>query len=308
MCRVAARKGTKIVKFGLQWFCTDETVTPSRLAPMVEERGFESLFVTEHTHIPVSRRTLGPTGEKQLPREYSRTLDPFVAVAAAAVTTSRLKVGTGILLVAQHDPLITAKAVASLDLLSEGRVLFGVGPGWNVEEAEDHGISGPSRWAVMREHVDAIRALWSHEVAEYQGRYVSFEPCWSWPKPRFALPILVAGNGPHALDRVLAIGDEWAPADEGESRMIERLAELRSRCDDQARSPIPTTLFAPTADPRVLERYEDAGVHRAVYPLASLRDRGEMERELDRLSALVSAYDRVEAPERRRCRWVTSRG
>jgi alkanesulfonate monooxygenase SsuD/methylene tetrahydromethanopterin reductase-like flavin-dependent oxidoreductase (luciferase family) len=194
------------------------------------------------------------------------------------------------LLVAQHDPLITAKAIASLDRLAEGRVLFGVGAGWNIEEAEDHGITGPNRFAVMREHVEAIRAVWAAEEAQYDGKYVAFDPCWSWPKPKTAPPVLVAGNGPRVLDRVLAIADEWAPADEGETRMLERLGELRRRCEAGGRSPIPTTLFAPTSEVAVLRLYEDAGVHRAVYPLPSLQARSEMERELDRLSELVSSY------------------
>ena len=284
------------MKFGLQWFATDETLLPSELAPMAEERGFESLFVTEHTHIPVSRRSRRPDGCLDLPREYLRTLDPFVALAAMATTSTRLMLGTGILLVAQHDPLITAKAIASVDHLADGRVLFGVGAGWNVEEAEDHGIAGPARFEIMREHVEAIRALWSMEEAHYAGRHVSFEPSWSWPKPKRPPPVLMAGNGSRALDRVISVADEWAPTDEGPERMLERLAELRKRCDDAGRKLIPTTLFAPATDLAILERYEDFGVHRLVYKLPSLSDRGEMEQALDDLAAVMATYGRTETP------------
>lgn len=282
------------MRFGLQWFATDETLLPSELAPMVEERGFESLFVTEHTHIPVSRRSPRPDGCLDLPREYLRTLDPFVALAAMAVTSTRLMLGTGILLVAQHDPLIAAKAIASVDHLAKGRVLFGVGAGWNVEEAEDHGIAGPARFEIMREHIEAIRALWSMEEAHYAGQHVSFGPSWSWPKPKRPPPVLMGGNGLRALDRVVAIADEWAPTDEGPERMLERLATLRQRCNAAGRDPIPTTLFAPVTDLASLGRYEDLGVHRVVLKLPSLSDRGQMERRLDDLAAVVATYGRTE--------------
>jgi probable F420-dependent oxidoreductase len=282
------------MKFGLQVFATDETLSPSDLAILVEERGFESLFVTEHTHIPANRRTPGPDGRLDLPREYSRTLDPFVTLTAMAVATTRLRVGTGILLVAQHEPLTTAKALASVDLLSGGRLLFGVGAGWNIEELEHHGVAAAERFAVMQEHVEAIRAVWSQEEAAYEGRHVSFKPSWSWPKPVSPPSVLVGGNGARVLDRVLRIGDEWAPADVGPDHMLPRLAELAERSEGSGRSPMPTSMFAATHDHRTLDRYEHAGVHRAVFVLPSLRNRGEMERELDRLAKVASDYDHVE--------------
>jgi probable F420-dependent oxidoreductase len=263
------------------------------VAPLVEERGFESLLVTEHTHIPVSRRSPGPDGSRELPRFYSRTLDPFVALTAAALATDHLVVGTGILLVAQHDPIVAAKSVASLDLLAEGRFLFGVGAGWNIEELEDHGVTSGTRFAVMREHVEAMRSLWTQDEAGFEGQHVSFAPSWSWPKPRRTIPIMVAGNGPTVLDRVMAFGDEWGPADEGPSSMLARLAELRERCEAAQREAIPTTLFVPPRDPAVLEQYESAGVHRAVYPLASVPDIGEIERALDALAGVTAEYDRI---------------
>jgi probable F420-dependent oxidoreductase len=279
------------MRFGLQWFVTDETPTPQEVAPLVEQRGFESLLVTEHTHIPVSRRSPPPDGTAELGRHYLRTLDPFVALTAAAMVTERLVVGTGILLVGQRDPIVTAKAAASVDLLSRGRLLLGVGAGWNIEELEHHGVSERSRFSVMKEHVDAMRALWVDEEASYGGRHVAFAPSWAWPKPARAIPIVVGGNGPRVLDRVIDFGDEWGPGDAGPEAMLPRLEELRRRSEEAERPPVPTTLFVAPADPTTLERYEDAGVHRAVYALPSVTSLGEVERELDRLADVIDAYD-----------------
>ena len=169
--------------FGVAVFPTDESADPATIARMTEERGFESLFFPEHTHIPVSRRTPYPVGG-DLPREYSRTHDPFVALAFAAAATTTLRLGTGILLMAQRDPIVTAKAVASLDVLSGGRVLLGVGAGWNIEEMEDHGVDPARRFGRMRESVEAMRALWTQDEASYAGDHIAFPPTWSWPKPR----------------------------------------------------------------------------------------------------------------------------
>src|SRR5215210_1866191 len=168
--------------FGIATFPTDESIHPARLAQMAEERGFESLFFAEHTHIPASRETPYPAGG-ELPREYSRIMDPFVALTAAATATERLKVGTGLCLVIERDPIITAKEVASLDYVSGGRFLFGVGAGWNLEEMRDHGTDPARRFGVMRERVEAMKTIWTSEEASYDGRYVSFERIWSWPKP-----------------------------------------------------------------------------------------------------------------------------
>ncbi len=282
------------MRFGLQWFVTDQTPPPQAVAPLVQARGFESLFVTEHTHIPVSRRTPPPDGSDRLPAFYLRTLDPFVALTAAALATTKLLVGTGILLIAQRDPLVTAKAAASVDHLSGGRLLLGVGAGWNIEELESHGVAAGARFAVMREHVEAMRVLWRDEPSAYYGRHVGFAASWSWPKPRRPIPVLVAGNGARVLDRVIGFGDEWAPADEGPATMLGRLDMLARRCVDAGRDPVPTTLFVAPSEPSLLECYENAGVHRAVHVLPSTADLGDVERELDRLADVVATYDRPE--------------
>jgi probable F420-dependent oxidoreductase len=281
------------MRFGLQWFVTDETPSPQEVAPLVEQRGFESLLVTEHTHIPVSRRSPPPDGTSELGRPYFRTLDPFVALTAAALTTERLIIGTGMLLVGQRDPIITAKAAASLELLSGGRLLLGIGAGWNLEELAHHGVSERTRFSVMREHVAAMRALWTEEQATYVGAHVAFEPSWAWPKPQRRIPIVVGGNGPRVLDRVLDYGDEWGPGDAGLDVMLPCLDLLRRRADEAGRPPVPTTLFVAPTDPATLARYEQAGVHRAVYVLPSSTTLHEVERELDRLATVMSQYERI---------------
>ena len=167
---------------GAMVFPTDLSIRPDRLARELEARGYESLWVAEHTHIPAGRRTPYPAGG-ELPEEYRRLLDPYVALTAAAMVTERLRLGTGIALVAQHDPIVLAKAVASLDLISGGRVLFGIGVGWNEDEMEHHGVDPTQRRAVAREHVLAMRELWTQDEASFEGEYVRFSPSWSWPKP-----------------------------------------------------------------------------------------------------------------------------
>ena len=200
------------MELGLALFATDYTLEPARVARLAEERGFESFWVTEHTHIPVSRDTPYPGGG-ELPREYSHTHDPFVALAMAAAVTSRIKLGTGVCLVIQRDPIVTAKEVASLDLLSGGRFLFGIGAGWNREEMRDHGTDPGRRFSLMRERVEAMKAIWTEDEASYQGEHVAFGPMWSWPKPLQDPhpPVIVGGNGAKVLDRVLRYGDEWMP-------------------------------------------------------------------------------------------------
>src|SRR5919197_2424242 len=215
--------------FGVMMFPTDYAVAPDQIARMAEERGFESLFFPEHTHIPASRATDYPGGG-ELPPEYSHTHDPFVALTTAAAATDRLLVGTGICLVVERDPITTAKEVASLDQLSGGRFLFGIGAGWNREEMRNHGTDPGRRFGLMRERVEAMKAIWAQEEASYHGEHVSFERIWSWPKPvqRPHPPVLVGGDGPTVLDRVLAYGDAWFP-DYAPEGILERIPELRTR-------------------------------------------------------------------------------
>lgn len=274
--------------FGIGVFCTDEGADPATLARLAEERGFESLFFTEHTHIPVSRETPYPAGG-ELPREYARTYDPFVALSAAAAATERLRIGTGVCLVGERDPIVTAKAVASVDRLSGGRMLFGVGAGWNLEELRNHGGDPARRFGVLRERVESMKAIWTQDEAEFHGRHVDFDPIWCWPKPAQQPhpPVLVGGNGRGVLDRVLAYGDEWMPNRFGDDeRLAARIEKLRRLGEEAGRGPLPTSLFNAPTEPAVLERFERAGVHRAVYWLAH-SDAEAAERRLDRLAATV---------------------
>jgi probable F420-dependent oxidoreductase len=252
---------------GLAIFATDESVTPAWLATRAEALGFESVFFPEHTHIPAGRATPYPAGG-ELPREYSRLFDPFVAATHAAAATETIRVGLGIILVPQREPIACAKAAASVDHLSGGRLLFGVGAGWNVEEMRNHGVDPGRRFGQMREHVEAMQAIWRDDEASYAGRHVQFGRIWSWPKPvqRPGPPILVGGNGKGVLDRVLAYGDHWMPnVVGGDDVLLARIEELRSR----AERPVGVTVNAAPSRQEQLERYAEAGVERCVFYVPS---------------------------------------
>lgn len=255
--------------FGVVTFLTDYGIAPVELGRAVEERGFDALFLTEHTHIPTSRESPWPGGP-ELPDRYSHTYDPFVALAAVAATTGRIALGTGVSLVAQHDPIVLAKAVASLDRIADGRFELGIGPGWNVEEMAHHGVDPGKRTARMLEHVEAMRAIWTHDEAEYHGRYVDFSPIWSWPKPTRVPPVLIGGGGPTVLDRVLSHGDGWIPLRVPVSDLgpfAERVAELRRRGADAGRGPLPVTVYGASPKAEALEAYAAAGVDRVLFEL-----------------------------------------
>ncbi|MQA16998.1 MAG: TIGR03619 family F420-dependent LLM class oxidoreductase [Pseudonocardiaceae bacterium] len=259
------------MEFGLTMFPTHDAIDPASLARAAEERGFESLLFPEHTHIPTSRRSPYPGGG-ELPRMYVHTYDPFVALTAAATVTDRLRIGTGICLLVERDPITTAKEVASVDHLSGGRFLFGVGAGWNREEMANHGTDPTTRMALLGERVTAMKEIWTRDEAEYHGRYVDFDPIWSWPKPARQPhpPVLVGGMGPTVLDRVLEFGDEWLPqnitADNIEA-FAQRAAELQRRATDAGRREIPMTLFNAQPDPEMVERYAAVGISRCVFLL-----------------------------------------
>ena len=276
----------ELVLFGVAVFPADYAVEPGVLARMVEERGFESLFFPEHTHIPARRETPYPPGG-ELPKEYSRTYDPFVALTAAAAGTEKLLVATGICLVIERDPIITAKEVASLDRLSGGRFLFGVGAGWNREEMENHGTDPRRRFSLMRERVEAMKAIWTQDEASYHGEHIDFGPIWLWPKPvqQPHPPVLVGGNGPKVLERVVAFGDEWMP--NRATGMGERIAELGRLAEEAGRDPIPVTLSGARPDPELIERAEQAGVHRATFYITPA-DADETERQLDELASTLN--------------------
>jgi probable F420-dependent oxidoreductase len=248
---------------GLALFATDLTSDIRDVARAAEDAGFESIFVAEHTHIPTSRESAYPLGE-ELPVEYSHTLDPFVTLAAAAAVTERIRLGTGICLVNQHDPVVLAKQVSSLDLLCGGRVLFGVGAGWNAEEMATHGIDYASRWDVMRDRVKLMQALWRDEVASYQGEYVRIAPSWQWPKPlQSPVPVLVGGAGKRPMRHAVEYGTGWMPMPSPQ-RFSERLAALAEIAAEGGK-PVPSvTLHAARPDPAVLGHYAELGIERAV--------------------------------------------
>src|SRR6476469_6517932 len=250
---------------GIGYFPTHDAAGPGEVARLVEEHGHAALYFAEHTHIPACRET-PYAGGGELPRKYAHTYDLFVALTAAAAATSHLRVGSGICLVVERDPIVTAKEVASVDHLSGGRFEFGVGAGWNREEMANHGTDPRRRMALMRERVEAMKEIWTSDEASYAGEYVKFERIWSWPKPaqRPHPPVLVGGEGPGVLDRVLAFGDAWFPnhAPEG---ILERAAELRSRAD----RPVDLMVMGVPADARTLEAYANAGFRRALHWLPS---------------------------------------
>lgn len=250
------------MKFGIAIFPTDYGISMTELAPAVEERGFESLWVAEHSHIPASRESAWPGGA-ELPKDYWHTLDPFVALTAAALASRTLRVATGICLVVQRDLIHTAKQVASLDLISNGRVLFGVGAGWNREEMADHGTDFSTRFKLMRERVEAMKAIWTQDESEYHGELVDFGPMWCWPKPvqKPHPPVLLGGSGPNVLKRVVAYADEWMP---NRGADLPRIPELQELAGAAGRGPLPVTVY-PKAEAAAIEQAAEARVDRCIW-------------------------------------------
>jgi len=276
---------------GLVIFATDYSIRPDDLAREAEARGFESLWLPEHTHIPVSRVSAWPGGPT-LPKEYWHTVDPFVALATAAAVTHRLRLATGICLLVERDPITTAKEVASLDHLSRGRVIFGIGGGWNAEEMADHGTDFRQRWRVLRERVLAMKKLWTEDEPSFEGEFVRFEPCWAWPKPvqRPHPPIVLGSNAKRALERVVDYCDGWMPIGARTRDLAADLRELGRLATERGRDPdgIVVTLYGAPADADALRRLRDLGVRRAVLPLPSA-SRDAILPLLDRHAALVAA-------------------
>ncbi len=252
--------------FGIAYFPTHDAVPPGAFARLVEEHGQDSLFFAEHTHIPASRDSPYPGGG-ELPQKYSHCYDLFVALTAAAEATSTLRIGSGICLVTERDPIVTAKEVASIDHMSGGRFEFGVGAGWNREEMRNHGTDPRTRMRLFHERVDAMKAIWTQDEASYHGEFVDFDRIWSWPKPaqRPHPPVLVGGNGPTVLDRVLAFGDAWVPNFTRSDDLFERAEELRARAD----RPIELMTMGVPADAAVLERCQAAGFRRVAHWIPS---------------------------------------
>src|SRR5713101_857803 len=256
--------------FGAAIFFTDYSMGPAELGRALEQRGFESLWAPEHSHIPLSRRSPFPQGG-ELPKKYYDVMDPFVTLSAAAAATTRLRVATGICLVVQRDPLQTAKQVASLDQISGGRFLFGIGAGWNAEEMADHGTAFDTRFKLMRERVLAMKEIWTKDKAKFAGEFVQFDEMWQWPKPaqKPHPPLIIGGGFPHAAKRAIAYGDGWIPIGGRQLDPLEVLPQFRKMAKEAGRDPasLSFTIFAGPRDPEVLKQYRDAGVDRVVLML-----------------------------------------
>jgi probable F420-dependent oxidoreductase len=275
------------MKIGIAMFPNIDAAAPGRLGRMIEDRGLESLWFAEHSHLPVEAQPF----ESDAPGDrYAKTLDPFVAMTAAAAATTTLKVATGVCLVPQRDPIHTAKEVASVDVLSDGRVIFGVGAGWNRQEMRNHGTEPKTRMRLLTERVEAMIEIWTNDVAEYHGQFVDFDPLMAWPKPVQTPhpPIMVGGAGPTVEARVLAFGDGWAPMIGGiEDQVFDRFARLQDRTE----KPLELTASGPSPDPATFTRLHDRGAHRALVWLpqdaAGTISDSDTERYLDDLVAHI---------------------
>jgi probable F420-dependent oxidoreductase len=280
------------MKFGVSIFNTDYSIRIDELARALEERGFESLWLPEHTHIPASRKSPWPGGPS-LPKEYWHTLDPFVSLATAAAATTRLKLGTGICLVVERDPITLAKEVASLDFLSGGRFLFGIGGGWNAEEMENHGTDFKKRWRILRERILAMKEIWTRDEAEFHGEFVNFDPIWSHPKPaqKPHPPILLGNNTPKAIERVVEYCDGWFPIAARAGDLTAGIADLRRLAEKAGRDPqsLSVSVFAASPEEGAVRSYEKAGVERAIFPLPSA-GRDTILPLLDRYAKLAQAF------------------
>ena len=256
--------------FGVGIFSTGYAIRPYELAREAEARNFESLWLPEHTHIPVSRRTPYPGGG-DLPKEYWHTYDLFVALSMAAAATTKLVVATGICLVIERDPITTAKEVASLDALSNGRFIFGIGGGWNAEEMENHGTDFKKRWRILRERVLAMKEIWTKDEAEFHGEFVNFDPIWSYPKPaqKPHPPVLMGGDGPTTFDRVIEFCNGWMPLGYRVQGLAEKISMLRRRAEEAGRDPrsISVTIFGAKPEREAIEQFESMGVQRVIFML-----------------------------------------
>jgi probable F420-dependent oxidoreductase len=278
------------MEIGVFYFPVDYGINIAELAAALEERGFESLFVPEHTHIPVSRKSPFPSGG-EMPKRYAHTHDPFVALSFAAAATKKLLLGTGICLIPERDPIVTAKCVASLDQLSGGRVVFGIGGGWNVEEMENHGARYSTRFKLMGERILAMKALWTMDEAEYHGEMVDFDPVWSYPKPaqRPHPPILLGGETDYTLKRVVDYCDGWFPRPGRGFEIRAQLERLHQMADKAGRDrrTLSTSVFRAPADKAALAEYGEAGIDRAVLEIPD-QSRDEILRVLDSYAPLLA--------------------
>ena len=281
------------MEIGAFMFVTDYSMGPAELARLLEERGFESMWVPEHTHIPASRRSPWPGGA-DLPQEYWHSYDPFVALSAAAAVTTNLKLGTGICLVVERDPITTAKEIASLDLLSNGRFMFGIGGGWNAEEMENHGTAYRSRWRLLRERILAMKAIWIEDEAEFHGEFVNFDKVWAYPKPvqKPHPPIFMGGDGATTFNRVVEFCDGWMPIagrPGQEGSLAEKIVLLHRQAEEAGRDPqdLPVSVYwmgRPRDD--TVDRMTEAGVDRLIFGLPSAQ-RDEVMPRIDQCAELI---------------------
>jgi probable F420-dependent oxidoreductase len=278
--------------FGASMFLTDYSMAPAELAQALEQRGFESMWAPEHSHIPASRRSPFPGGG-DLPKQYYDVMDPFVTLTAAAMATKSLKVGTGVCLVNQRDPIQTAKLVASIDQIAGGRFLFGIGIGWNAEEMEDHGTAFTTRAKLVRERIEAMKEIWTKSKAEYHGEFVNFDPMMTWPKPvqKPHPPVIVGGAFPQAARRAVRYGEGWIPlagrvGKDGD--VFATVPKFRAMLKEAGRSEdsCPITLFGCNDDADLLKRYRDLGVLRACVSLPAAKA-DQVLPTLDRWEALI---------------------
>jgi probable F420-dependent oxidoreductase len=280
------------MQFGVLIFATDYSIRPDDFARACEDRGFESAWFTEHTHIPTSRRSPWPLGG-ELPKDYWHTYDLFVCLMSAAAATKSIKLGSGICLVIEHDPILLAKQVASVDQLSNGRLLFGIGGGWNAEEMENHGTPFQRRWKVLRERIEAMKAIWASDAAEYHGEFVNFDPIWSYPKPRQKPhpPILLGTLSTQGLQRVVRYCDGWIPAGIQPADLSAAMKNLRSLAEQAGRKAenLPISLFGVPAEEALLRQYQEVGVERIVFIVPS-EGKEKMLPLLDQYAAFVPKF------------------
>jgi probable F420-dependent oxidoreductase len=286
------------VRLGITAALTDLDVTPAALAAAIEEIGFDSFWLPEHTHLPVREDVPPALVEGVRLDDYKRCLDPVVALATAAAVTERIGLGTGILLAAQHDPIVLAKQVATLDHLSNGRVTLGVGVGWNRAEAEDHGVNFDRRWFVIREHLAAMEAIWSNDQAEFHGEFVDFEPTWSWPKPvqQPRVRTLIGGGARESVFAAVAsYADGWLPI--GGGGLASALPRLRSLAEEAGRDPgtLDVVPFGTIASESKLEHYAGLGVNEVVLRIRA-GSLPEVRVQLDQLAPLIPFAATLESP------------
>jgi len=295
-CGSPGQRSERPIHYGLAFFPTDTTLQPIDFGLAAEAAGFESIWFAEHSHIPTSRRTPwgGRPDAPPLPEHYWRTHDSLIALAAIAARTSTIRLGTGITLLAQRDPIWTAKEIASLDVISAGRVTFGIGYGWNIEEMESHGVVTSRRRALVREKILAMQQIWAEDEPSFSGEFVEFEPMWSWPKPiqRPHPPILIGGAPtPVTFRHVVEYADGWMPL-YGRYRIVDQIAELSRLAVDAGREPASLDVTVYMAPPRaeVVEELHQAGVARVVFGVAS-RSPDEVLAQISDLSELTAALD-----------------